>query len=239
MLIRISRDKIASVLNFNMFCLLLMICISIISCGIDSINYLSEDPISISSDGTSSFIFSIKESGSSSYLGVELFYRIYASQADADSDKSYITAKQSETDSVPGALIESQLKSSSGLRYLSPVVNDAIKIPILSKDDVLNEDDRINLSFYTGSIEPNYFIDHDDATFYTLKRNVSDESGDYKTFLDEPVAGDDSDFRSNNDHEDGDAYYVQFYAAAYGLDISSFEDLYGDAIYLGRITLNF
>jgi hypothetical protein len=113
-----------------------MIVLSLASCGIDTINYLSEDPLSISSD-SSSFIFSIKNAVVNPYyLGVMIFYRIYASEDDAESDKAYISAKQSEANSVPGSLIENQLISSSGLGYNLPVVNDEIKIPVISKNDV-------------------------------------------------------------------------------------------------------
>jgi len=221
-------------INFTVIALfgILLLLLTSMSCGIDTINYLTEDPVSISSDGTSSFIFSIKKPGSFSYLGVELFYRIYDSNADAIADKNYIDAKQSEINSVPGAFIESQLLSSSGLRYIAPTVDDSIKIPIISKDDVNDENDYIILSF------PDYYISHDESTLFLLKRNVNDISGGgYKSFIDSPPVSGDPDYRTNTTETDTE-YYVQFYAAAYGLD-NNFEDLYGNAVYLGRITLNF
>jgi hypothetical protein len=213
-----------------------MIVLSLSSCGIDTINYLSEDPIKIS-ETTSSFIFSIQKTGSESYLGVELFYRIYASDMDADTDKNYITARQSETNSVPGELIKSQLISAGGLRYISPAVNNSIKIPIIGTGEVDNDNDYINVSFPTSG-QPNFYIDSDSSTLHILKRNVIDESdGEYKSFLDDkPVEGD-PDYRSSIDDLDETIYYVQFYSAAYGLDKNTFEDLYGNAIYLGRVTL--
>jgi hypothetical protein len=211
-----------------------MIVLSTFSCGIDTINYLSEDPLPISSD-SSSFIFSIRNTVVNPYyLGVMIFYRIYASEVDAESDKAYVSAKQSEANSVPGSLIENQLISSSGLGYNSLVVNDEIRIPVISKNDVNDDDDYINVSFTSTIEQPNYYIEHASATLYTLKRNVINPGG-YKTFLDKPVAGD-PDYRSRIDDIDS-TYYIQFYGAAYGLDGISFEDLYGKAIYLGRMTV--
>ena len=214
-----------------------MLGLSLSSCGIDTISYLTEDPVSISSDGTSSFIFYVKESGSVSYLGADLFYRIYASSIDADSDKNYVIAKQSEVNAVPGTLIESNLISSSGMQYKSPVVNDTIKIPIISVDDIVDQDSYIILSF-PGNMEPSYYINPDSSTLFFLKRNVIDPSGGYKSFIDDPPEVDDQDYKSRVGDTDNE-YYVQFFAAAYGLNISNFEDLYGDAVYLGRIVLNF
>jgi hypothetical protein len=228
---RVSNESSKRMILFS-----LLISSCIISCGIDTINYLSEDPVSISSDGTSSFIFSIINTGSTNYLGVQLFYRIYASSSDADSDKSYITAKQGETNFVPGALIESYLISPNGLKYLSPLINNEIRFPSIVKSVVNDENDYINLS-YPGTEEPSFFVDSAASTRYVLKRNVLDSSNHYKSFLDIPITGD-ADYRSNSSDDD-DTYYVQFYSSAYGTSSADLLDLYGNAIYLGRVTLNF
>ncbi|PKL08478.1 MAG: hypothetical protein CVV51_08700, partial [Spirochaetae bacterium HGW-Spirochaetae-7] len=60
----------------------------------------------------------------------------------------------------------------------------------------------------------------------------------YKSFIDlEPTTGD-ADYRSNLGESDR-TYFVQFFAASYGIDIEYFNELYGDAVYIGLITINF
>jgi hypothetical protein len=61
----------------------------------------------------------------------------------------------------------------------------------------------------------------------------------YASFNTKPFAGE-ADFKSNSDDTDY-TYYVQFFAASFGIDFASggITELYGDAVYLGRITLNF
>jgi hypothetical protein len=240
-----NADRRANNIKIKYFYLISTIILGIYSCGIDEIYYLSQNPLSIYNDSTS-FILSIKkpDPDDQSYLGVQLFYKIYASLDDADIDRSYISAKQSETNSVPGNLIETYLISTSGLGYMSPVVNNSIKIPFILKSAVTDENDFINVTFTSTTDQPGFYFNHDYinhvvTTFYTLKRSVIDDTqgGEYKTFLAKPVAGD-SDYRSRIDDDDS-TYFIQFYAAAYGLDLSSFEDLYGSAIYLGTMTVEY
>ncbi len=221
---------------------MVLICIFVmvsISCGIDTISYLEDNPISISID--TSFVFSIIKSGSSSYLGVELFYKIYAYEDDATNDKAYIDSKQNETNYLPGSLIESQLLSNSGLSYSRALLNNSIidlmKIPLLSKDDVISDSDNISVTLSPDGIILSIASESPDK--FQIKRSITNSSGDYKTFLIEPIVGE-KDFRSNvaNDISENE-YFVQFYAAAYGLDIGTLEDLYGKAVYLGRIAINY
>jgi len=71
---------------------------------------------------------------------------------------------------------------------------------------------------------------------FIIERNVIGTNGTYRSFFEKPNAGD-SDYLSNTSDTDN-VYYVQFFATAYGLNLSDFSDLYGDVVYLHRIALN-
>ena len=215
------------------------------SCGIDTIVYLSNDPTLRSSDA-SALVFSGPDSGDASYLGVEIFYRIYASASDADADRGNVVSRQTATNAVPGSIVESYLANSSGLNYHKPVLKDTagiptVRIPAIRSTELPSVAYYASIDFPSASnTEPTITIVNGDtsvSTGYTLMRNVSDSAGVYRTFRDEPRSGD-SDYRSNSSDTDGE-YFVQFFATSYGLDFFDFTELFGDAVYLGRITLNF
>lgn len=212
-----------------------------VSCGIDTIVYLSLKARPTSSSDAS-FVFSGPQSSDANYLGLNVYYRIYASETDAASDLSSLTSKQSATNAVPGAYVAAYLASSSGLGYHRVVLVDPSDgnamdpIPTFEKDNVPS-DGLVDVNFLP-SAEP-YLALKNVATNvetkrYVLRRAVSNASG-YLSFLTAPVSGA-SDYRSGT--VSANKYYVQFFAAAYGIDFTTFSDLYGDAVYLGRITLN-
>lgn len=203
------------------------------SCGIDTLSYLSEKPVSLSSD-TAALTFRGPVSSESMYYGIDVFYRIYATESDATSDYSNVVSKQSATTAVPGSVTENYLISS--LDYLMPVLVDADSaIPTIAADDAVG---LVSIEFSENAEPVMIITDTSGAEILNtvIRRNVM-ASGQYLTFLDEPESGD-ADFRSRTTDTDG-IYYVQIFGAAYGLDYSSFDDLYGDAVLLGRLTLNF
>lgn len=211
-----------------------------LSCGIDTIVYLSAKA-KVINKSDSSFNFSGPSTSEASYQGLNLYYRIYASDTDATTDLNAIASKQGATNAVPGAYVASYLASSSGLKYqrvilVDPVTGAADPIPTFDKDE-LPADGYIAVSF-TASGEPyvevNLGAAHTETKRYLLRRAASNASG-YLSFLTAPVSGA-IDYRSGT--VSANMYYVHFFAAAYGLDFVSFSELYGDAEHVGRIALN-
>jgi hypothetical protein len=166
-------------------------------------------------------------------------------QADAETDRNYVLSRQSAQNSVPGAIIKSYLTAATpgGLGYLNPVlVSKPDNIPTLLDADLGlgSADYYVNITFPTETgIQPKLeiFDGSPVPASYDLRRNVTDASV-YKSFIDlEPTTGD-ADYRSNLGESDR-TYFVQFFAASYGIDIEYFNELYGDAVYIGLITINF
>lgn len=210
------------------------------ACGIDTISYLSDEPSMLSD-----LVFEGPSTTNTAYLGIEIFYRIYESESDAVSDRSYLLAKQDAENSVPGSWIESYLASSSGLGYLRPVVIDrsdasVVGIPTIHKD-LLSGDGSFVTIFSPSSGEEATIVVNDgttDIATYDMLRNAKDQLDEYLSFLDKPVTGDD-DLRTNSSDDD-DTYVVQFFAVAYGFDIdSSSGDLFGDAVYIGSMSISY
>lgn len=204
--------------------------IALSSCGIDTLSYLSIEPVSYSED-ESNIIFQRPSSVDADFNGIYIFYKIYAASASADIDKDIITAKQNATDSVPGSVVESYLISPSGLNYKRLVRGNSIPIPTLHKT-ILGPGEYASIEFFTSD-EPLLNI-IDTAYSFAIKRNEL-ISGEYLSFLDLPLTGDD-DYKSATSDPD-EFYYAQFYAASYGLD--GLTEVYSDAVWLGLITLNF
>lgn len=226
---------------------LALVLIVSMSCGIDTISYLSGNPRSIST-GVSALDFagpSIDDIASLgpdiAYLGTDFFYKIYASDTDADNDLAGITARQSATNSVPGASVSSYLLSTSGLGYSKPLLDGTIPIPLISETNLPATNDPATdyaeIDFQ-ATPEPTISFPSSGPTSYQLLRSIT-SGGSYLSFYTEPVAGN-ADYKSNSDDTDA-TYYVQFFAASYGIDFGSggITELYGDAVYLGRITINF
>ncbi|HUW70784.1 MAG TPA: hypothetical protein VMX33_11190 [bacterium] len=208
------------------------------SCGIDTISYLSGNPRSYSATDTALVFYGPATPYDTSYLGIDIFYKIYASDTDADADLASLTARQSATDAVPGYSVSSYLLSSSGLAYSKPLLNASIPIPQLPVAN-LPSTDYAEIDFPTMTTEPTISFPSSGPTSYELRRAIS-SGGTYVSFNTKPVAGD-ADFKSNSLDTDETTFYVQFFAASFGIDFASggITELYGDAVYLGRIALNF
>lgn len=211
------------------------------SCGIDTIAYLSLVATSRSNDDVSGMVFSGPYSDEDEYLGLVVYYKIYASASAADVDRSYIAAKQADDDAVPGASIETYLASSSYLGYQRLVlINVESSLPTIPKA-YLTDDYYITIELPSGGASEPYLAVVDEATAgtvesYVIRRAETGSDNEYLTFLDEPAAGD-SDYKSSSSDTD-DYYYVQFYAVAYGIDFSDFSNLFGDAVSIGRLRLS-
>jgi len=214
-----------------------------VSCGIDTIVYLSLKAERRSYDPPSSFVLSGPSTSDASYLGLNVYYRIYAVETDATADVNSISARQSATNAVPGASVPGYLASSSGLGYQRLVLVDAAtglpvdSIPTLERS--LVPGDGLVAVTFNPSGEPDMEIRLGSAQAisrrYLLRRVVTGGSYGNLRFIDPPVAGA-VDYKSGT--VSSNRYYIQFFAAAYGMNFDTFEELYGDAVHLGMITID-
>lgn len=205
------------------------------SCGIDTISYLSGNPRSYSVTDTA-LVFYGPDSPDGTYMGIDLFYRIYASEADADADLAGITARQSATNAVPGSSVTSYLLSASSLAYTKPLLDGSIEIPQVPT--LTSDFAEIVFQSTPGPMtpEPTISFPSSSPSTYELRRSIG--SGSSASFNAIPVSGD-ADFKSNSGDSDS-VYYVQFFAASFGIDFSTgITELYGDAVYLGRMKISF
>jgi len=203
------------------------------SCGIDTIAYLSEMP-TVQSRDESALVFKGPSIADDNYYGVFIFYKIYASDAAASSDLNALESRQNADNAVPGSNVESFLVSTSGLDYQQAVLTNNLSIPTLDKEII--DSNLASITFASASnVEPTLTVDN---VPLELRRSSLSSSGTYLSFLDEPQAGN-IDYKSSESDVDENIYYIQFFAASYGLDLSDLSELYGDAVYLGRITQYF
>ncbi|HOZ71025.1 MAG TPA: hypothetical protein PK179_00815 [Spirochaetales bacterium] len=226
---------------FAALCVVLAAALGLSSCGIDTIAYLALVTTSRSNDDISSMVFLGPYSDEDEYFGLVIYYKIYANAAAADVDRNYIAARQADDDAVPGASVETYLASSSYLGYQRLVLNGESSLPTIHKD-YLTDDYYITVELPSGGAREPYLTIVDVATAsivrsYVIRRAETGSDNAYLTFLDEPKPGA-ADYRSSTNDTD-DYYYVQFYAAAYGIDLNDFSNLFGDAISIGRLRLSF
>lgn len=205
--------------------------ISQISCGIDTIAFLSEKP-SVQPGTDSAINFKGPSIQDDNYYGLFMFYKIYANEGDAASDLSLLEAKQNAENAVPGSYVETFLKSTGGLNYQQLVLNGDLPIPSLSKE--ILDSNLVSINFESATnVEPRLTVKNTTVDM-ELARNALTSNGTYRSFLEEPQAGNPDFMTSTSDLDEG-VYYIQFFAVAYGLDFSDFIDLYGDAVFIGRI----
>ncbi|MBP7262591.1 MAG: hypothetical protein KBB32_00310 [Spirochaetia bacterium] len=195
------------------------------ACGIDIVSYLSQQPVS---DGPN--LVKAPAAPDSMYLGVELFYRIYATYDDAQSDLTAYSAKQS-SETIPGESVESFLLSQSNYAYRTLVVDGLDPGPTLRAS--LLAFDLATLAF-SSTTESTITIGANPP--YDLSRNLPTPV----SFSVPPTEGD-QDYEHNDDDPDTGIFYIHTFAACYGLDTanSTFPNLYSKAVSLGITTLSY
>jgi hypothetical protein len=197
----------------------------LLACGIDTLNYLGSDsmPASIS-QSSSGLIFSGPVNPAiPPYIGINLYYRIYASESEAISDRSRLEQKQS-SENVPGSSISTFLEAT--LRYAIPARNENRAPPTIPES---LEDDPMSVELIDGRL----YLKIGVASSYELKRSLASGLVDFTVV---PSDGD-ADYNNVTSTDPGD-YYVQFFAASYGVDLlGSTPQLYSNAVYLGTIVL--
>jgi len=217
------------------------------ACGIDSVIYLKENPRP-TSDVANSLIFIGPTTVNSSYLGVEIFYKFYASITDAEEEKNSITSRQDANDSIPGSMISSYIINPNALHYVRPILAEIngiqstiSTIPTIKSDDIPSPSYYITLEFPSASNQEPFIriinTETNEITLNMLLKRMGNGNENI-SFLIEPE-NNDIDYKANLSDADPRIYYVQFYAASYGLNFSDFSEVYGDAVFIGRITLSF
>lgn len=196
------------------------------ACGIDTLNYLGSDVMpTLISQSESGLIFSGPVNPAiPPYSGINLYYRIYASETEAINDRSRLEQRQS-SDTVPGSSISSFLETT--LRYVRPARNENRAPPTIPK---AFESDSMRIELIDGRL----FLEIGSLSSYELNRNLP--SSLLNDFSVQPV-DEDSDFNNVLPADPG-PLYVQFFAASYGFNfLGSNPELFSNAVFLGRIVL--
>ena len=199
------------------------------SCGIDTLSYLGGAPRFVSeSPGTVDFKAAAVPDPDC--YGLDVFYRIYAGSDDAETDKTAI-AERVQARSIPGDYVKSWLLSTGGLKYRKLSLDAGGETsPML--DSPADPEDLLVLSVLAGgSVE----FKAGAAAAVPVYRNPGSV---FPSFSVRP-ADTDADYKPDTDDLLPDEYWVQFYAASYGIDATSWAELYSDVVYLGRIAINY
>lgn len=237
-------DMMKGYIRFNILILFLFIGLATTSCGIDSIAYLSaDDTPKYISDGFNALDFSAPSGPSILYIGLNIYYRIYDSEDDANTDKSLLESKQGST-SIPGSSIpylENTLKYIRPARYSLKDNTTSMVIPTVP--DSIITTDILSIKLISGKI----YLDLDTSSLLDEIEEVPD-TNDVFELLRNPGYGNPSGFDippqpGDHDYEEGEvedlSYFIQFFASSYGFNLAgSSPDLYSNAVYLGRIVLD-
>jgi len=205
----------------------LVICL-LISCGIDTLNYLGPTVMpTLISQSPSGLIFSGPENPPiPPYSGINIYYRIYASETEANNDKARLEQRQS-SDTIPGSSVPYFLEPTLG--YARPARNTSSAPPTIPSSF---DSDSIRIDLIEGRL----YLQIGASESFELQRNLRGILRDFSIIpLDE-----DSDFNKiipPTETEPG-PLHVQFFAASYGFDfLGSNPELYSNAVFLGRIVL--
>jgi len=137
--------------------------------------------------------------------------------------------KQSALDTLPGSYIQSYLLSKTGLNYNSISYKEGSNfispIPLIEKSFAGKS---CSVSF-AASEKAVMQIGNDDKEIYRASGLAGNLS-----FYEAPKVGDED----YSGVELEDSYYIQFFAAAYGLDFSNITEIYGNAAYLGLLRIS-
>lgn len=212
--------------------LVLLALLGLTTCGIDTLTYLDTEikPVFISQNPIG-LIFSGPDNPPlpPRYSGMNLYYRIYASEAEAINDRSRLDQRQT-SDSVPGSAVPFFLETT--LKYLRPVRTADNGIDYRQPPTIPSSFDSESLRIEL--IDGRLFLLVGINTSYELRRNLQGVLYDFSVLpLDEDV-----DYNNIQPTNPG-PFYVQFFAASYGFNfLGSNPELFSDAVFLGRITLS-
>jgi hypothetical protein len=227
----VLHNKSQKKISTNMILIGFLILVLITSCGIDSFDdFLSKQPKVDGSGLESSVIFRPVDTGvvfEPNYLGVEIFYRLYNSLEQAQSDKERFEQNQNK-EVIPGSAITSHLLVPGGLNYQKPTANSS-DLFIRAGEDI-TENTIIIIEWDSFSKELKLLIGSKPPIVLHRTGLVSG-GGSYSI---KPSSGD-IDF--SGQAASSDTIYIQLYAASSGFNFSSIRSVYSKATYLSTLRL--
>lgn len=192
--------------------LIIVIALFLFGCGISTTAYLypplifSVEPsvISIRNDGTN---YEPSEGSKQTYLGVNIYYRIFQVRQDAEAVHIQLTNASSTYDGNPDAFMN--YAEGQGFVYMREATNSSQPSITIAPTD----ENRHIIS--TSSWE----LDNDSS--YILERNINRQEN---SFLEKNFDADDPDYKGA-DSTGGGSFYMVLFAVSYG------EDTIGAAVY--------
>jgi hypothetical protein len=219
---------------------MMTIALVLTSCGIETLVYLGGDqtPVPYANSGN---VLDFKNPADPAN-GINLYYRIYDSEDDADTDKDILASRQS-SENIPGSAIsylENTLKYIKPARYSLKNKEIIPGIPTIPESDISTElisikmiSGRIFIDLATDSVLE--IIEEDPLTDDVFELLRLTGTGSPKGYDQLPLVGD-QDYKSGI--TENFSFYVQFFAASYGFNLTgSSTEIYSNAVYLGRIEL--
>ena len=188
-------------------------------CGIDDYPYLYPASGVSGTDSMPAYFSHNTGNDSASFLGYEIYYRIYENAADAVSDGATI---QANWDTVSPDTVVQRMKSLKYVRVIDEYVGQQMPLVNVDPADTAN-DIFVSMTFDllgAGSIKNELA-----ETPLSIRRNAKDASDAYRTFGDLEKDSDDTDCKYADSTTEPAKAYLRSYVFAYGLS-ASFGDLY-------------
>lgn len=236
-----KTQKIQFRFLLKMACILCLIFFNL-SCGLDVIEYY-EPPIQGFTpqydkiDLTERYITfwtNNSENTSSSFKGTNVFYKIYNSSSDADSDreKLHFLSENDYTSSVVEKLLS---KSESGGYGYSKLNNSDVLFPksgftnYLVKIDFTDPDGNYKMEGNINESIPKRVIKENNNAGQPFLFNFDSSYWQYNSERD-------TDIKYNSNSTE-DKWYVQFFAASVGLS-NTYTEQYSNIVYLGCVAFD-
>ena len=217
--------------------------LSLASCGIDIVSFMENKPV-VQAD----LIFRAPATKDSGYLGLSLFYRIYATKEDAEADRAKLDARQASA-AIPGDVVKSLLlnEASSGLKYRqierftlpdggSFGSAPTFKSGLIGDYRILIQGEPDQGLIVLIDVNADGYYNAGDSLLVASRRIASESLFSLK-----PVDGDADYQKGSGTDFDANQFYIQIFAACYGIDMvnGTFKEMYSDAVHLGVVTFNF
>jgi hypothetical protein len=206
---------------------LAIVSLLITSCGVDTMGNYLEYPPALFVTSSTAMIFYAPSIFEPNFFGVNIYYRIYESEATADADESAFQARQL-AEVVPGTSVSSYLLPISGLKYkqvCSLISGQAEQLSVLRSD--ISPGSMLTIELIGSKVMLKLGL----SSAIELYRNLP---GGVNNFSTVPVAAN-QDYAPNVDDTDGKRF-LQFYAVAYGFS-DALLPIYSKAAFLGSLTL--
>ncbi len=212
-------------IHITLSCVLIAFLVS--SCGIeDAQQYLLYQPRP-NSEAATSINFYPPEQYEPQFLGIDIFYKIYASKTDADTDAANFSARQ-DADIIPGSSIISYLLSTNALNYHRLYNNTEQSSFVITKNLIPSTSNLLTIELTTNN-ELLFKIDNTEIT--KLLRNTDTANISFSIQPDQT----DSDYKASTNDQDPQ-HYIQLYAVSYGYT-SILKPIFSKAIKIGVLTV--